>query len=105
MAVDELGFKVTRTRVGDIHVSEELKRTGEFGGEPSGAWIFPEVSLCPDGIYAAARLVEIVEKEGEFSGLLEAIPEYPVKRGAFQCGDKNKAMVEITENLKGLGNI
>ncbi|MCZ7361858.1 MAG: phosphoglucosamine mutase, partial [Candidatus Methanoperedens sp.] len=100
------GIKISHTKVGDVYVAEALKKiNGDFGGEPSGAWIFPEVSLCPDGIYAAARLVEIVEKEGEFSGLLEAIPEYPVKRGAFPCRDKNKAMVKITEKLKGLGNI
>ncbi len=100
------GIKISRTKVGDVYVAEALKKiNGDFGGEPSGAWIFPEVSYCPDGIYAAARLVEILEKEGEFSGLLAAINEYPVKRGAFPCRDKNKAMVKIAEKLKGLGNI
>ena len=101
-----VGIKISHTKVGDVYVAEALKKiNGDFGGEPSGAWIFPEISFCPDGIYAAARLVEILEKEGEFSGLLEAIPEYPVKRGAFPCRDKNKAMVKITEKIKGLGNI
>ena len=106
--VDDLldGIKITRTRVGDVYVAEALKRIGgDFGGEPSGAWIFPKVSLCPDGIYAAARLVEIVEKEGELGKLLDKIPEYPVKRGAFPCRDRNKAMVQIIEKLKKLGEI
>ncbi|TRZ49046.1 MAG: phosphoglucosamine mutase, partial [Dehalococcoidia bacterium] len=39
MAIDEMGFKITRTRVGDTHVSEELKKGGDFGGEPSGSWV------------------------------------------------------------------
>jgi phosphoglucosamine mutase len=106
--IDDLldGIKITRTRVGDVYVAEYLKKTGgEFGGEPSGAWIFPKVSLCPDGIYAAARLVEIVEKEGEFGKLLDNIPEYPVKRGAFPCTDKKKAMVRIIEKLREIGEI
>ena len=106
--VDDLldGIKITRTRVGDVYVAEALKKKGgDFGGEPSGAWIFPKVSLCPDGIYAAARLVEIVEKEGGLGKLLDSIPEYPVKRGAFPCMDRNKAMVQIIEKLKKLGEI
>ncbi len=106
--VDDMlkGIKISRTKVGDVYVAEKLKEIkGEFGGEPSGAWIFPEISLCPDGIYAAARLVEIVEKEGMFSDLLGSIPEYPVKRGAFPCQDKKKSMARITERLKGFGKV
>jgi phosphoglucosamine mutase len=98
------GVKISRTKVGDVYVAQELNKIdGEFGGEPSGAWIFPKISLCPDGIYAAARLVELVEKEGTFSKLLDSIPEYPVKRGAFPCPDKKKAMAEIASKLGGLG--
>ncbi len=100
------GVKISRTKVGDVYVAQELNKIdGEFGGEPSGAWIFPKISLCPDGIYAAARLVEFVEKEGTFSKLLDSIPEYPVKRGAFPCPDKKKAMAEIASKLGGLGEI
>ncbi len=98
------GLKISRTKVGDVYVAEGLNKIhGEFGGEPSGAWIFPELSLCPDGIYAAARLVEIVEKEGDFGRLLDSIPEYPVRRGAFLCLDKKKAMAGIAEKLGELG--
>ncbi|VVB95886.1 putative phosphoglucosamine mutase [uncultured archaeon] len=106
--IDDLltGIKISRTKVGDVYVAEELNKIhGEFGGEPSGAWIFPEMSLCPDGIYAAARLVEIVEKEGDFARLLDSIPEYPVKRGAFPCSDKKKAMAEVAERFVELGDI
>jgi phosphoglucosamine mutase len=99
-------IKISRTKVGDVYVAEMLKKIqGEFGGEPSGAWIFPKVSYCPDGIFAAARLVEIVSKEGNFSKLLGSIPEYPVKRGAFQCEDKKEAMVKIASELEKLGVI
>jgi phosphoglucosamine mutase len=56
MAIEEMGFRVRRTRIGDTWVSEELKKGGAFGGETSGAWVFPVISLCPDGIYAAAQV-------------------------------------------------
>src|SRR5438128_6281945 len=63
MVLDDLLPKATiwRTRVGDVYVAPELKRRGaDFGGEPSGTWIFPKATLCPDGVYAAARLVTMV---------------------------------------------
>jgi len=82
MVIDEMGFDVTRTKVGDTHVSEELKKGGDFGGEPSGSWIFPDSSLCPDGIYAAARLVAIASKQ-KLSQLIDNIPQYPLLRGSI----------------------
>ncbi len=106
--VDDMleGINISHTKVGDVYVAEMLRKIkGDFGGEPSGAWIFPEISLCPDGIYAAAKLVELVGREGKFSELLASIPEYPVKRGAFLCDDRDKALVRVTEKLKGLGEI
>ncbi|MDZ4230923.1 MAG: phosphoglucosamine mutase [Dehalococcoidales bacterium] len=80
MVVEERGFQIIRTRVGDIYVSEELKQGGDFGGEPSGSWVFPGSSLCPDGIYAAARLVSIAGEQ-KISILVDAIPDYPLLRG------------------------
>ena len=62
MAIDEMGLKVRRTRIGDTWVSDELRNGGVFGGETSGCWVFPKLSLCPDGIYAAARLVSLVAR-------------------------------------------
>ena len=81
MAIDEMGFSVRRTRVGDTYVSEELKKGGDFGGETSGAWIFPDISLCPDGIYAAAQMVAIASQQ-RLSELVDSIPCYPLLRGS-----------------------
>ncbi len=53
---------VKRTPVGDVMSLEALLSWGSFGGEPSGAWIFPGHSLCPDGPYAAALLCEIASE-------------------------------------------
>ena len=80
MTIDEMGFSVTRTRVGDTYVSEELKKSGDFGGEPSGSWVFPNISLCPDGVYAAARLVAMAGRQ-KLSLLVDSIPCYPLLRG------------------------
>lgn len=108
--VDDIlkGRKIYRTRVGDVYIAEELKkRNAEFGGEPSGSWIFPGISLCPDGILAAARLVEIVQNEGRLDALIDELPTYPMIRGAVLCSNENKAaaMKKIAESLRKIGEV
>jgi phosphoglucosamine mutase len=80
IGIEKMQFKVKRTKVGDPYVSEALKSGGAFGGEPSGAWVFPGISLCPDGIYAAARITAIASRQ-KLSRLADSIPAYPVIRG------------------------
>lgn len=79
LAVQDMGYHLRRTKVGDNYVSEELKRGGDFGGEPSGAWIFPKVSLCPDGIYAAALIASIASQD-RLSRLVDGTPGYDIIR-------------------------
>jgi phosphoglucosamine mutase len=74
MAIEEMSFHVRRTRIGDTWVSEELKKGGDFGGETSGAWIFPSV-------YAAAIIASIASQY-RLSELVDAIPVYPIRRGS-----------------------
>jgi phosphoglucosamine mutase len=94
MAINDfVDAKVVRTRVGDVFVSEEVKKSkAEFGGEPSGTWIFPDQSYCPDGILAAARLVEIASKK-KLSELRKRIPVYPIIREAVRYDPKFKEAV------------
>lgn len=82
MAIDEAGFSVIRTCVGDNYVSQALKQEGDFGGEPSGSWVFPKISLCPDGIYAATQVVSIASRN-RLSHLVDDIPSYPMIRGSI----------------------
>lgn len=96
LALEELVLEVARVRVGDAFVSETLKGGGDFGGEPSGTFIFPQVSYCPDGIYAAAKVVELA-CGGKLSAQLERIPSYPVFRGNFPS--EKGLMLGIAERL------
>ncbi len=86
---------IWRTRVGDVYVAAELKRRGaDFGGEPSGTWIFPKTSYCPDGVYAAARLVSLVA-EHPLASLVRGIPTYPVIRGAIAYDASRRDAIEV----------
>jgi phosphoglucosamine mutase len=76
--------EVRRTPVGDAYVSEELLKWGDFGGEPSGAWIFPKISNCPDGPFAAALFCEI-SSEWDIAREIDVIPTYHILRESFAC--------------------
>jgi phosphoglucosamine mutase len=106
MAVDRYldKVKVVRCRVGDVYVSEKIKEVGaDFGGEPSGTWVFPKISYCPDGIYAAARLVQITQKR-PLSEQLAEIPKFSIlkKRIDLPQEKKHAVMVSIAKALKAL---
>jgi phosphoglucosamine mutase len=80
MAIDEYmaGVRIHRCRVGDVYVAEAIKKHGaDFGGEPSGTFIFPRETYCPDGIFAAARLVALAS-ETKLSELAASVPRYPI---------------------------
>jgi phosphoglucosamine mutase len=111
MAVDDyIKRRIFRTRVGDVFVSQEVKkRKADFGGEPSGTFIFPDQTYCPDGILAAARLVEIASDK-RLSEVRKKVPKYPILRGAeiynlkhrdrvMRCLDREMKKIKCRERL------
>ena len=87
---------VTRTPVGDVYVAEAASGPHvAFGGEPSGAWIWPEETLCPDGPLAAVRLASLTAAE-PLEDRLERVPSYPIRRANLEVEDGG-AVVERVE--------
>ena len=107
MAIDEMlpKAKVYRTKVGDVYVAQEARRRkADFGGEPSGTWMFPRVTLCPDGVYAAAHLVSLV-KDRPLSELVAEVPQYPLLRGAvpFPASERGALPARLEAAVKEVG--
>lgn len=91
---DASGARVVRTKVGDAYVSERLAELkGAFGGEASGAWIFPEVSFCPDGPLAAAMVCRMVAEGGPLESQVAALPRYPLWRHAWKLAPQDVPLV------------
>ena len=87
-----LGGEVIRTRVGDVAVADELARHGGvFGGEPSGTWIIPQWNLTPDGIFAGALVLEMIDRLGPISELAKEVPRYVTLRAKIPCPNEKKA--------------
>ncbi len=101
-AVEAAGGKVIRVRVGDAYITEEMeKRKAVFGGEPIGAWVLPEVHMCPDGILSALKLLEALEERGQtLSQFVEGIPEYPTRSEKVKVGDRGRVMRLVEERYE-----
>jgi phosphoglucosamine mutase len=98
-ALEAVGASVVRTKVGDTYVAERTVESDVvFGGEPSGAWIWPDGTRCPDGPLAAVRLAEIVARDGSLDALVDSVGRYPIRRESIRVEDK-AAVVGGVEKL------
>jgi phosphoglucosamine mutase len=102
--VEQCHGTVVRTKVGDVYISEEMKkRKAVFGGEPCGAWIHPQLHYCPDGILTSVLLLKALEEEGtELSKFFAQAPAYPMVRKniAYKNTEKDRIMRQLSESLK-----
>ncbi|MDY6818749.1 MAG: phosphoglucosamine mutase, partial [Halobacteriales archaeon] len=97
-AVAEVGADVSYTPVGDVYVAERAAASDvTFGGEPSGAWIWPKETLCPDGPLAAVKLCAMVAEQGRLSDLLDAFDPYPTRRTSLETDNKTAVMERLAE--------
>jgi phosphoglucosamine mutase len=101
---ETLGGKVVRTKVGDIYISEAIKRSNAvFGGEPCGAWVHPQFHYCPDGPLSAVLLLKALEEENKsLREFIAGVPEYVTLRENIACENelKRKVVASIAKILK-----
>jgi len=93
----EADVGVTRTPVGDVYVAAAAAEPGvAFGGEPSGAWIWPDETLCPDGPLAACKLAALAAEEplGERA---RGVETYPIRRRSVEVDAKAAVMDRVRE--------
>ncbi len=100
------GGKVVRTPVGDIYISEAVKRDDAvFGGEPCGAWVHPKQHLCPDGPLSAALFLSALEEEGKtVSEFVDEAPQYITLRENIPCKNESKypVVAQLGDALKAV---
>ena len=64
IALNKLGLKLIRVKVGDKNILQEIQKNNHlFGGEPSGHFIFRDDLLIGDGMTTAIRIMSIMLKE------------------------------------------
>ena len=80
IAMQRLGGKLVRTRVGDRYVVEEMRLNDyNFGGEQSGHLIFLKHNTTGDGILGALQLLVAMKKKerplSEMTHIMEPFPQ------------------------------
>jgi phosphoglucosamine mutase len=102
--VEPYGGRVLRTKVGDIYLSEAIKKQNAiFGGEPCGAWIHPQFHYCPDGILSSALLLKALDEEDKkLTELVSETPKCETLRKNMTCNNETKHEVveKIGENFE-----
>lgn len=90
--VQQHGAKVMRTKVGDVYLSEAMRKNNAiFGGEPCGAWIHPQFHYCPDGILSSALLLKALEDENKkLTEIIAETPKYQTLRRNVACPNETK---------------
>jgi phosphoglucosamine mutase len=98
MRIEDVCKKVVRTAVGDVAVAEGIRKNkAQFGGEPSGTYIFPDVHNFPDGVCCVAKAAKLAS-EDKFYERLGEIKSYPMTRLKIPC--ENSVKKRAMENLK-----
>jgi len=103
LAVDdhlaEADVSVERTQVGDVYVAERATEPGvAFGGEPSGAWIWPAETLCPDGPLAACKVAALAA-ERPLADRLAEVETYPIRRDSVETDAKAAVMERVSDRV------
>jgi len=101
------GGRVVRTRVGSPIVARTMFETGAaFGGEENGGVIFPDHQFCRDGAMSAAKMLELLAREGKrLSSLAASLPQYHLKKANVSVPVERRdavltSLVELTKGRK-----
>jgi phosphoglucosamine mutase len=104
--IPRLGGEVLRVRVGDVFISEAIKKHGAlFAMETSAHYFMPEFYPFDDPLLITLKLGEILSRGEKLSDLVDAIPSYPKRAINFPCRDEEKFRVveEIVGKWKAQG--
>jgi phosphoglucosamine mutase len=78
-ALEKIGVKLVRTKVGDRYVVEEMRAKGyNLGGEQSGHIVFLDQNTTGDGLLTGLQVLAIMRRKGRrLSELVAGIERFP----------------------------
>ena len=106
---EKLKLKIKRTKVGDINVINQMKKSKSLiGGEQSGHIIISKYSNSGDGILAALKITEIMSKNNiKVSKLFNLYKDYPQEKINLKFKKRSKKLINIIKKInknKSLNN-
>jgi len=93
-ALEAVGIRMERTRVGDRYVLERMRQIGAaLGGEQSGHIVFLDRATTGDGLVTAIEITNVMARTGKrLSELRAAIPRFPQVLCNVRVLDRNDIM-------------
>jgi phosphoglucosamine mutase len=106
LAVADLGVKVARGKVGDVHVAYLAKATdAAIGVEQVGVYVFPKLGCYPDSLFAALTVLGRVKDAGEIRAFVSRLPRLFFDKGKVACpnGLKGRVMEAVGQRVTVFG--
>ena len=89
------------TPVGSTFLADKLEEeNAAFGGEPCGEYVYCDGVHVPDGVLAAAKMLEIFVQKGSFSKLKQKFKQNFVYREKFSSPNKLSSIEKIKNKIK-----
>jgi phosphoglucosamine mutase len=108
-ALEPLGIRTEKTKVGDRYVMEKMRAGGyNLGGEQSGHIIFLDHNTTGDGMLTAVQLLRVVKEKGQtLYGLAQRMKKYPqllvnVRVKQKEGWDQNEAITDRIREVEEL---
>jgi phosphoglucosamine mutase len=115
-AVEGMGLRLVRTKVGDRYVVEEMRAGGyNLGGEQSGHVVFLDYNTTGDGLLTGLQALAIMRRTGQpLSRLVAGIERFPQvllnvavaeKRPLDSLPSVSEAIRKVEKELDGRGRV
>lgn len=105
LSVTDLGCKVVRGKVGDVHLAYLTRESNAaIGTEQVGVYIIPEAGFYPESIFAALKLAGSLYDVAEVRGFFAGLPELHFLKEKVRCENESKAevMAEVEQQCRRL---
>jgi len=98
----EAGVKLYRTKVGEINVTEKLKRIkGIVGGEGNGGLIYPDMLYGRDGLTAAAVILQyMASSRKKISEMVQELPRTTMIKRKIKLNGRKINLKRIAKTFK-----
>ena len=100
-AVQKAGGTVVRGKVGDVAVAHLVKKYNAcIGVEQVGVYIFPELGMHPDTLYAALFLLKTIDEPAEIRKFIASLPPMHFAKHGIPCpNDEKQQVMKAVESL------
>jgi phosphoglucosamine mutase len=105
LAVEDVGGKVIRGKVGDVYAAHLARENdAALGVESVGVYILPEIGYYPDSIFASIMLLSSIADVAEIRRFIATMPPVFFAKDKVDCPNEMKAsaMSKLEEGVPAL---